>query len=149
MLIIVKKAVAQKRAKRRNQKIVNGIHRAHRAATLVNQVIQAVQNLRAAVNRHLHQVNFARNFSSPIVYLSRDLMYSQLHTHPSTHHPCVMFNGFNSNNGHNFELPIALMHLPLFIPLETLFCFSFFRFVHDNVHYQFLLKRNDKFGKND
>lgn len=72
MLTTAKMAVARKKAKRRSQRVVNDIHRAHRAVTVVNQVIRVVVNRQVVATHRLHQVNSMNHAHNQyLVHLSR------------------------------------------------------------------------------
>lgn len=53
---VKKVAVARKRAKRRNQRVVNDIRQAHQVAIAVIQVTQAAMIRQVVATRHRHQV---------------------------------------------------------------------------------------------
>lgn len=72
MLTTAKMAVARKKAKRRSQRVVNDIHRAHRAVTVANQVIRVVVNRQVVATHRLHQVNSMNHAHNQyLVHLSR------------------------------------------------------------------------------
>ena len=83
MRIIAKKVVAQRKAKRKNQKVANDTRPAHRVVTAVNQVIQAVLNRQVVANRHHHQVKLK---IKSIKKLIRAVHNHDYHQYSFSHH---------------------------------------------------------------
>lgn len=72
MQIHEKKVAAQRKAKRKNPKVVNAIHLAHRVAIVVTQVIRVAVIHQVAVIHHLPQVNHLYRKQKKNVKISYD-----------------------------------------------------------------------------
>lgn len=111
MQTIAKKVVAQRKAKRKSQRTVNGIRLAHRVATAVNQVIQAVLNHQVVVNHRHRQVNYIKS----ILFTESLCRPQSIHNHHQYNFICIV--SFLIKIGQNLNCWICSRHT--FIPSNT------------------------------
>lgn len=96
MLIHAKKAAVRRKAKRKSQRAVNGIRRAHRAMIAVTLVSQAAANHLAAVILHLHQVKIIkRKMFGDFFVLSKDYASKSTKDSSKTHRKRIEIIGKN------------------------------------------------------